>query len=64
MDKINTHQQIDLHNNAIPHYLSETYNWAYINPTSVKFLDNDAIVWSLLFLNAGRLMNRYLKAIQ
>lgn len=64
MEKTDLHQQINLQDSTIPSYLSDTYNWAYINPTCVNFLDNDAVVWSLLFLNAGRLMNRYLDQIE
>ena len=48
----------------VPDYLKEVYDWAYVNPKYVRFLDHDATVWSLLFLNAGRLMNRYLDLIE
>lgn len=49
---------------GIPDYLSEVYDWAYVNPRCVKCLDHDVIVWSLLFCNAGRLMKRYLDLIE
>lgn len=48
----------------VPDYLVDTYDWAYVNPKCVRCLDHDAVVWILLFLNAGRLMNRYLDRIQ
>ena len=51
-------------NDQVPDYLKDTYNWAYVNPRCSKCLDHDAVVWGLLFLNAGRLMNRYLDRIE
>lgn len=51
-------------NDNIPSYLSEVYNWAYVKPKCVNCLDHDLVVWPLLFLNAGRLMQRYLNLIE
>lgn len=50
--------------NNVPDYLTDVYDWAYVNPQCVKRLDHDYIVWPLLFFNAGRLMARYLNLIQ
>ncbi|GBU09546.1 methyltransferase [Gammaproteobacteria bacterium] len=47
-----------------PEYMQETYDWAYVNPRNVKLLDREIIVWILLFLNAGRLKNRYLNMLK
>lgn len=49
---------------AVPQYLKSVYNWAYLDPKSIKRLDHQWIVWVLLFLNAGRLMNRYLDQVE
>lgn len=52
---------IEEHN---PEYMHDTYDWAYVNPRNVNFLDKEWIVWVLLFCNAGRLKQRYLNLIK
>lgn len=34
---------------AIPRYLRETYTWAYLNPRSVKLLDRELVVQTILW---------------
>lgn len=41
---------------AVPSYMEEVYDWAYINPRNVELLDRCWIVDVLLFGNARRLM--------
>jgi SAM-dependent methyltransferase len=49
---------------AIPDYLKSTYNWAYINPSSVSLLDRGIIVWAILWGNSRRLMQAAFKDIK
>ncbi|GAA5182947.1 rhodoquinone biosynthesis methyltransferase RquA [Niveibacterium umoris] len=49
---------------GLPDYMSEVYDWAYVNPKWVRFLDRNAVVSTLLFGNAGRLMRAYLNRIR
>ncbi len=49
---------------GLPDYMTEVYDWAYVNPRWVKFLDRNAVVSTLLFGNAGRLMRAYLRRIK
>jgi SAM-dependent methyltransferase len=51
------------HDANIPDYLLNTYHWSYLNPRWVRWLDNDFVVWLLLFGNAGRLVRVYLAEI-
>lgn len=62
--QLNHHADVEDDSANVPEYLKEVYDWAYVNPKYVHFLDHDATVWTLLFLNAGRLMNRYLDLIE
>ncbi|MHA1548987.1 MAG: rhodoquinone biosynthesis methyltransferase RquA, partial [Alphaproteobacteria bacterium] len=39
----------------VPTYLSETYNWAYLNPGNVRFLDNELVVAGILWGRHNRL---------
>ena len=41
----------------VPSYMTETYTWAYVNPTNVRLLDNQYVVDTLLFFNA-RILER------
>jgi len=34
---------------SIPAYLSETYNWAYLDPGNVRMLDREPVVWIILW---------------
>jgi ubiquinone/menaquinone biosynthesis C-methylase UbiE len=49
---------------VIPDYLKNTYNWAYINPASVSFLDREIIVWAILWGNSERLKRAAFKEIE
>ena len=42
---------------VVPDYLKDTYNWAYIDPKTVSWLDRGLIVWAILWGNSARLMN-------
>ena len=41
---------------TIPDYLEHTYRWAYLNPRNVAWLDRPAVVSTILWGNARRLM--------
>ena len=49
---------------AIPEYLEEVYNWAYIDEKNVQRLDRDWVFNGLLFGNGWRLKKAYLSRIQ
>lgn len=49
---------------AVPPYMAEVYDWAYVNPRWVRWLDRNSVVRTLLFGNDQRLMRAYLKLIQ
>ncbi len=39
----------------LPAYLVQTYAWAYLRPWSLRVFDHTAVVWAILWGNAGRL---------
>ncbi|WP_373975647.1 rhodoquinone biosynthesis methyltransferase RquA [Chitinibacter sp. SCUT-21] len=49
---------------GVPEYMTEVYDWAYVDPNWVKALDRNIVVKVLLFLNDQRLMRRYLRHIE
>lgn len=49
---------------ALPSYMEEVYDWAYVNPRNVEFLDRPIIVDLLLFGNARRLMASALAEVE
>ncbi|RBB95664.1 methyltransferase, partial [Pseudomonas sp. MWU12-2115] len=49
---------------GVPDYMTEVYDWAYVNPRRAALLDRNLVVSTLLFLNDQRLMRRYLHQIQ
>lgn len=49
---------------GVPEYMTEVYDWAYVDPNWVKALDRNLVVKVLLFLNDQRLMRRYLSQIE
>ncbi|WP_018606847.1 rhodoquinone biosynthesis methyltransferase RquA [Uliginosibacterium gangwonense] len=51
-------------NNELPSYMSEVYDWAYVDPQKVDWLDRNIVVKTLLFGNDQRLMRRYLERIR
>lgn len=48
----------------LPDYMTEVYDWAYVNPRWVKLLDRNIIVKTLLFGNDERLIRAYLSRIK
>jgi ubiquinone/menaquinone biosynthesis C-methylase UbiE len=48
---------------AIPRYLNETYTWAYLNPRSVKLLDRELVVATILWWQHGKLARTALAEI-
>jgi len=51
-------------NNEVPAYMSEVYDWAYVDPAKVRWLDHNIVVKTLLFGNDQRLMRAYLARIR
>ena len=49
---------------GVPDYMTEVYDWAYVNPKRVDLLDRNLVVRVLLFLNDQRLMRAYLSEIE
>lgn len=54
----------DPYYDGVPDYMTEVYDWAYVDPKWVKALDRNLVVRVLLFLNDQRLMRMYLNEIQ
>ncbi|MDP5239962.1 rhodoquinone biosynthesis methyltransferase RquA [Uliginosibacterium sp. 31-16] len=48
----------------MPAYMTEVYDWAYVDPAWVRWLDHNLVVKTLLFCNDQRLMRRYLERIR
>ncbi|MDQ7990330.1 MAG: rhodoquinone biosynthesis methyltransferase RquA [Candidatus Dactylopiibacterium sp.] len=48
----------------VPAYMHEVYDWAYVNPAWVRWLDHNIVVKTLLFGNDRRLMRRYLERLR
>lgn len=48
---------------ALPTYMTDVYDWAYIKPANVRWLDRNLVVSTLLFGNDRRLMRAYLDEI-
>ncbi|WP_217423363.1 rhodoquinone biosynthesis methyltransferase RquA [Uliginosibacterium aquaticum] len=48
----------------MPSYMTDVYDWAYVDPAWVRWLDHNLVVKTLLFGNDRRLMRRYLSRIQ
>jgi SAM-dependent methyltransferase len=58
-----THTSRSFYYHGVPDYLVKVYDWSYVNPRWVKKLDNNIVVWFLLFGQAGRLIRAYLNEI-
>ena len=48
----------------LPAYMSEVYDWAYVDPRYVRLLDRNLVVRTLLFGNDQRLIRAYLNEIK
>lgn len=48
----------------VPEYMTQVYDWAYVDPNWVKWLDHNIVVKILLFANDQRLMRAYLREIE
>ncbi|KUM02349.1 rhodoquinone biosynthesis methyltransferase RquA [Chromobacterium subtsugae] len=48
----------------VPAYMTEVYDWAYVNPRKARLLDHKLVVRTLLFGNDQRLMRAYLDEIR
>ncbi|MDQ8021440.1 MAG: rhodoquinone biosynthesis methyltransferase RquA [Moraxellaceae bacterium] len=48
----------------LPVYMNEVYDWAYVSPRNVRWLDRNIVVKTLLFGNDQRLMRAYLERIR
>ncbi|OHX12730.1 rhodoquinone biosynthesis methyltransferase RquA [Chromobacterium sphagni] len=48
----------------VPDYMTEVYDWAYVNPRKARMLDHKLVVRTLLFGNDRRLMRAYLDEIR
>lgn len=48
----------------VPAYMRDVYDWAYVDPAWVRWLDHNLVVSTLLFGNDRRLMRRYLARIK
>lgn len=48
----------------VPDYMMEVYDWAYVNPSWVRWLDHNIVVKTLLFCNDQRMMRAYLNYIK
>lgn len=57
-------QARDIWHDGVPDYLVKVYDWAYVDPKWVDFLDRDIVVRLLLFGNDARLMRIYLDEIR
>ncbi|MFL1780958.1 hypothetical protein ABSA28_00668 [Candidatus Hepatincolaceae symbiont of Richtersius coronifer] len=53
-----------LKEHQIPNYLLDTYQWAYIKPKNIDFLDNVFIYHLILFGQGAKLMKTYLREIK
>lgn len=48
----------------MPAYMTEVYDWAYVDPSWVRWLDHNLVVRTLLFGNDQRLMRAYLERVR
>lgn len=64
MTKNHSSLAIDPYYEGVPSYMTEVYDWAYVDPKWVRALDHNWVVRVLLFLNDQRLMRAYLNEIE
>jgi ubiquinone/menaquinone biosynthesis C-methylase UbiE len=64
MTKNHASLAVDPYYDGVPAYMTEVYDWAYVDPKWVQALDRIWVVRVLLFLNDQRLMRAYLNEIK
>ena len=64
MTKNHSSLAVDPYYDGVPEYMTEVYDWAYVDPKWVQALDHNWVVRVLLFLNDQRLMRAYLNEIK
>ncbi|BBH14789.1 methyltransferase [Chromobacterium haemolyticum] len=55
---------VDPYYEGVPEYMTQVYDWAYVNPRKAGWLDRNLVVRVLLFFNDQRLMRAYLEQIR
>ena len=63
MNKDSSSPEKNPYYDGVPKYMTEVYDWAYVNPDRVRLLDRNLVVTVLLFLNDQRLIRAYLNEI-
>lgn len=53
-----------MQNDEVLPYMKEVYDWAYVKPSNVKWLDRNFVVQVLLFFNDQRMMRAYLSMVK
>lgn len=61
---VSTTADRDFYYEGVPDYMTEVYDWAYVNPARVRQLDRNIVVKTLLFGNDQRLIRAYLNEIE
>ena len=64
MTKNHASLAIDPYYDGVPAYMTEVYDWAYVDPKWVRVLDHNLVVRVQLFLNDQRLIRAYLNEIK
>ncbi|MCL2644548.1 MAG: rhodoquinone biosynthesis methyltransferase RquA [Betaproteobacteria bacterium] len=64
MEQSPTLTTVDPYYDGLPEYMTEVYDWAYVDPKKVRWLDRNLVVRVLLFFNDQRLMRAYLNEIK
>lgn len=64
MTKNHSSLAVDPYYDGVPTYMTEVYDWAYVDPNWVRALDHNWVVRVLLFFNDQRLMRAYLSEIK
>jgi len=64
MSRVHPPLPCDPYCEGVPDYMTEVYDWAYVNPRRAAWLDRNWVVRILLFFNDRRLMRRYLQQIK
>jgi ubiquinone/menaquinone biosynthesis C-methylase UbiE len=64
MTKNHASLAIDPYYDGVPAYMTEVYDWAYVDPKWVRVLDHNLVVRVQLFLNDQRLIRSYLNEIR